>query len=145
MVYLPADVINNNATANTIADVTGLSFPVMSGQTYKFKFTVTYDAAATTTGSRWTLNGPATTHLKYVSRYSLTATSESVNYAIAYTIPAASNASSASTTMNAAVIEGTITPSANGTVIARFASEVLSSAITAKAAVSFVEYEAIGN
>ena len=47
--------------------------------------------------------------------------------------------------MNVAVIEGTITPSANGTVIARFASEVLSSAITAKAAVSFVEYEAIGN
>jgi hypothetical protein len=40
-------------------------------------------------------------------------------------------------------IEGTVTPSADGTVIARFASEVSSSAITAKGSVSFVEYECI--
>lgn len=40
---------------------------------------------------------------------------------------------------NIATIEGYISPSANGTVIARFASEVASSAITAKAG-SFVEF-----
>ena len=46
LVYLATDQINANAVANTLADVTGLSFPVVSGQPYRFKFTVCYDAAA---------------------------------------------------------------------------------------------------
>lgn len=133
LVTLSADVTNNNATANTMADVTGLSFSVTSGETYKFKFTIPYTSAATTTGSRWAVNGPASpTLLNYTSRYTLTATTETFNYATAYDIPAASNASSL-TAGNVAVIEGVIKPSANGTVIARFASEVSSSAIVAKA------------
>jgi hypothetical protein len=133
LVVLAADVTNNNAVANTIQDVTGLSFPVTAGQTYWFLFTIAYTAAATTTGSRWTINGPAApTLLNYTSDYTLTATSLTVNYATAYDIPAASNASSL-TAGNLARIEGIITPSASGTVIARFASEILSSAIVAKA------------
>jgi hypothetical protein len=39
-----------------------------------------------------------------------------------------------------AVIDGTVTPSASGSVIARFASEVASSAIVVKAGQSHVEY-----
>lgn len=133
LVVLSGDVTNNNATANTMQDVTGLSFAVTAGQTYKFKFTIPYTSAATTTGSRWSINGPASpTLLNYSSRYALTATSETVNYATAYDIPAAANATSL-TAGNVAVIEGFITPSGNGTVIARFASEVSSSAIVAKA------------
>lgn len=133
LVTLSADVTNNNATANTMADVTGLSFSVTSGETYKFKFTIPYTSAATTTGSRWAVSGPASpTLLNYTSHYTLTATTETVNYATAYDIPAASNASSL-TAGNIAIIEGIIKPSANGTVIARFASEVSSSAIVAKA------------
>jgi len=132
-VILGADVTNNNASANTIADVTGLSFAVVSGGIYWFKFTIPYTSAATTTGSRWAINGPAApTRLSYTSHYPLTATSETVNYADTYDTPAASNASSL-TTGNVAIIEGIIVPSANGTVIARFASEVSSSAIVAKA------------
>lgn len=132
-VVLGADVTNNNASANTIADVTGLSFAVVSGGQYWFRFIIPYTSAATTTGSRWAINGPvAPTRLNYTSRYPLTATTETVNYADAYDTPAASNASSL-TTGNLAVIEGIIVPSANGTVIARFASEVSSSAIVAKA------------
>lgn len=141
-VVLASDVTNNNATANTIADVTGLSFPVTAGQRYKFKFFITYSAAATTTGSRWSINGPATTLLAYRSDYSLTATSRTFNNGQnAYNLPAAANATSAVVAAaNMAVIEGMITPSASGTVIARFASSVLSSAIVAKAGQSYVEY-----
>ena len=47
--------------------------------------------------------------------------------------PAASNATSPYTTGNTAYITGFVQPSADGNVIARFASEVASSAITAKA------------
>ena len=131
-VVLASDVINANATANTIADVTGLSFAVNSGETYWFRFTILYTAAASTTGSRWAINGPTTTQLAYWSRYPLTATSETLNHAVAYDIPAAASASSL-TNGNIALIEGIIVPSASGTVIARLASEITVSAITAKA------------
>jgi len=143
-VFLPNDVINNNAVANTIADVTGLSFPVVANTTYQFKFFIVYNSAATTTGSRWSINGPAATFMNYTSNYTLTATSITNNQGLAsYNVPAASNASSL-TTNNIAIITGNIRPSANGTVIARFASEVLSSAITAVASgKSYVEYQII--
>ena len=55
------------------------------------------------------------------------------NNAAAYDLPANGNASSAATTGNIAIIDGIIKPSANGTVIIRFASKIASSAITAKA------------
>lgn len=132
-VVLSSDVVNNNAVANTIADVTGLSFSVTAGETYWFQFVIPYTAAATTTGSRWAINGPAApTMLNYTSEYTLAATTKTLNSATAYDIPAASNATSLNTG-NVATIWGIIKPSSNGTVIARFASEVISSAITAKA------------
>jgi hypothetical protein len=133
-VVLGADVTNNNATANTIADVTGMSFAVNANETYWFYFLIAYTAAATTTGSRWSINGPGSpTALRYRSEYSLTTTTRTLNDSLsAYDLRAASNASSA-TAANIACIEGFITPSAGGTVVARFASEITVSAIVAKA------------
>lgn len=131
-VVLASDITNNNAVANTLQDVTGMSFSVNNGETYWFRAVIDYTAAATTTGSRWTINGPATTRLSYRSQYSLTTTSDTFNSAVAYQQPAASSASSANTTGNVAVIEGFITPSANGTLQVQFASEVSASAIVAK-------------
>lgn len=134
LVVLAADVTNNNATANTIADITGLSFPVTAGEGYFFRAVIDYTAAATTTGARFSVSGPAApTRLAYRSNYSLTATTETVNSGLtAYDLPAACNASSANAAGNTAIVEGQIAPSANGTVVMRFASEVASSAITAK-------------
>lgn len=132
LVTLSLDVVNNNAVANTIQNVTGLSFDVVAGQTYYFEFTINYTAAATATGSRWSITGPSFTRLDYTSEYTLTATTKTVNNLGAYDLPAASNATSLAAG-NICTIWGFITPSANGTVTARFASEVLSSAITAKA------------
>lgn len=144
VVSTTADVINNNAVANTIADVTGLSFPVTAGQRYWFRFVIHYDAAATTTGSRWSINGPAITDLNYSSQYSLTTTSVTINEGLsAYDSPAASSLTSAATNSNIAIIEGFILPSASGNVIARFASEVAASAITALRG-SMVQYLPVG-
>lgn len=141
-VVITSNVINADASANTIADVTGLSFAVTSGKKYWFRFTIPYTAAATTTGSRWSINGPATpTTLNYRSLYTIDATTATTNYATAYDTPASSNASSL-TAGNLAIIEGFIVPSADGTVIARFASEVSSSAITALAG-AMVEYRRV--
>lgn len=133
VVVLQSDVTNNNASANTIADVTGLSFNVTAGSTYWFEADIAYTSAATTTGSRWSINGPASpTLLNYWSQYTLTATTITTNSATAYDIPAASNASSL-TAGNIAIVGGIIKPSSSGTVTIRFASEVSSSAIVAKA------------
>lgn len=140
---LASDVTNNNATLNTIQDVTGLSFPVVNGTRYWFRFCIAYTAAATTTGSRWTINGPAFSELRYGSEYSLTATTRTMNEGLAaYDLPAASNATSAATGANIAIIEGFVRPSADGSIIARFASEVAASAIIARTG-SFVEYLAL--
>lgn len=143
-VVLPADVINNNAVANTLADVTGLQFSVVAGQKYRFKFAIAFIAAATTTGSRWVVNGPTLTGLALWSRYTLGATSDTVNSVAAYNSPAASNLFSASSGCNA-FLEGIIEVSAAGNVVARFASEVASSSITAQGLWSYVEYEPVGN
>lgn len=135
VVALTSDITNNNATANTMQDVTGLSFAVTATQSYWFRASIQYTAAATTTGSRWAINGPASpTFLSYKSEYSLTTTTNTVNEGVAaYDSPAAASASSAATGANTAIIEGVIRPSTNGTVIMRFASEVSASAIVAKA------------
>lgn len=143
---LSADVVNNNAIANTIADVTGLSFPVVAGTSYHFKFFIVYTSASVNTGSRWSINGPATpTFLAFDVEWTLTSTSKSYSPArSSYDAPVSANANStAAPEPNIAVIEGVITPSVDGIVIARFASEVSGSAITAKQDLSYVEYVAL--
>jgi hypothetical protein len=133
LVVLGSDVTNNNATANTMADVTGLSFSVTAGEKYWFYANIQYTSAATGTGSRWSMNGPSGTW-RFSSQYSLTATSFTLNTGLsAVDTPAASNATSATTGSNNAWIEGFFECTVTGTVVVRFASEVSSSAIVAKA------------
>lgn len=121
---------------NTAADVlanTGLNALVYNANYTRFVARCIYNAAATTTGSRWTIDGPAASLIGYRSQYGLTATTETLNYCNAYDLPAASNASSPFTTGDIAIIEGFILPTADGTLRVRFASEVSGSAITMKA------------
>ena len=133
VVIQPTDVVNNNAVANTIQDVTGLSFPVVAGNRYYFKFVIDFTSAINTTGSRWAVSGPSLTRLTMVSNYTLAATTQTLNSGVAaYDTPAASNATSI-VAGNIAIMEGYIQCSASGNVIARFASEISGSAITAKA------------
>ncbi len=141
-VILGSDVVNNNAVANTIADVTGLSFAVTNWNTYWYRASIAYTANATTTWSRRAVNWPTGT-LIAMSRYALTTTTETLNYGVtAFNSPAASNATSASTSGNNAILEWIFTATANGTFIIRFASEVASAAITAKAG-SILEYQQV--
>lgn len=140
IIGISADVVNNNAVANTMADVTGLQFPVITGKSYGFEFLIPYTAAATGTGSRWSINGPANTLLNYRSTYTLTATTETTNYASAYDMPSAAGATSLAAG-NIAIIQGVVKPSADGEIVARFASEVAGSAITAKAGASVKFWE----
>jgi len=129
-----------NTATDTLADVTGLLIAVTSGVTYHFRVFCTYDSSSTAVGSRWSINGPATpTYLAYESRYSLSATSETFNNGLStYQLPVAANGTSAATTGNTAFIEGTITPSASGSLQVQFAKEGAAGSITFKNGVIFL-------
>lgn len=119
-----ADTVNS--AADTLANVAGLTYAVDAGDKYKFRAVVHYSADATTSGSRWTINGPAATAAGtgYRSNYGLTATSETVNNGLAAVqLPAAANATSPATTGNVAIVEGYYTPSTAGTFAIQFAAE----------------------
>jgi hypothetical protein len=130
---LPKNLVNANATANRLLDVMDLQFPVRENQRYWFHYTLMYRAAATGTGSRWSIFGPGSvTALRYVSEYSLTTASKVNNEGNAgYDIPVTSSASSAATGSNIATIKGFVdAPTCDGMVYPRFASEIAASAIT---------------
>jgi hypothetical protein len=142
LVRLTSNVVNNNATANTLENVTGLAFPVVSGGAYEFEFTVFYNADASTTGSRWTIDGPSTSAINYESRYNFDATGFSWAVRNAYNLPTGTSSGSG-TNGNMAFIKGVVVASASGSVQLKFASEVSGAAITALANVSYVKYRKI--
>lgn len=138
---LPANV--TNATTN-YADVTGLSFPVTATKIYWFKFMINYASAASTTGSRWSINGPAGgSVIRYRSFWTLDeSTTTAPNEGMAsYNSPALASVSSIGGNGNYAFIEGVFVAGASGNVIARFASEVSSSGITAAKDFSIVHWQ----
>lgn len=136
---MTTNFVNAHAVANTLTNIPQLSFDVVSGTTYKIRALIYFTTAATTTGSRWTIRGPSMTACGLRSEYTLTATTTTRNAMLQNTnLPAACNASSAAG-VNMAEITSIFRPSANGTVSVAFASEVLSSAVTAQAG-STLEY-----
>jgi hypothetical protein len=144
VVTITSDV-TGSTTANALVNVTGLEFSITSGKLYEFEFVCIYTSPATTTGSRWAVNASAGTaaNLSMTSEYSLSTTTTTRNALVqAFDSPAASNASSAATGNNLAVMKGVIRATADATFRARFASEVASSAIVCKAG-SFVRYRQV--
>jgi len=137
---LASSVVNNNAVANTMEDVTGLSFAVTSGNKYYFRFVIVYSVAATTTGGRFSINTPAFTQLTYRYDIPTSATARTLGNYVTADQPATSVTASGQT-LNVVTIEGFIVPSANGTVIARHASELAATAITTEGGLSFVRWQ----
>lgn len=140
VVSLAADV-GSNAVANALKN-TGLTFPIRPGLRYGFRAFATYSAALASTGSRWTIYC-ATGTPSYRSEYALTATTRTFNEGLTtYQAPAASNATSAATTGNTAIVEGVIQAGAVAdTVYFQFAGEVAGAgAITAKANLTYLEW-----
>ena len=143
IVQLPSDITNSNASPDILADVIGLQFPVTAGNIYYFRFYIYYEVDATSTGTRWTINGPTLTNVAYYNLYGTNGTASAMRWSNAYNGNSVST-STPFTTGNVALLEGTIVCSANGNVIARFSSEVASPAfVTVKASKSFVTYQRV--
>ena len=136
--FLTSDVAS---TSNSLANVSDLSFPVEAGVTYRFKFFICYTASNTNVGSRWTINGPATSILRYFSTYPSSTSANAFYQQSAYN-GASATSNSGSTGNNVAIIEGIINCSSNASeVVARFVAE--GATITAKTDVSYVEWEVL--
>lgn len=115
-------------TTTALADVTGLSFAVTANKEYEFRAVIKYSAAATTTGSAFSINGPAgTVQLHVMSGTSNVGAFDHWQNAV-NTLSA--SPSSAYTSGNIAIITGIVEPTASGTYIIRGATEVAASAIT---------------
>jgi hypothetical protein len=130
---LTAAVINEHASANTLLD-TGLRIPLKAGHRRWFKFTLPYEAAATTTGSRWVLglDGAVTvTSLTWRSQWNSNASGgEVVHNGTGFSLPTSASAGSY-LAGNLATIEGFVVGAVDGSWLkARFASEVAGSRIT---------------
>jgi len=125
-----SDVANSTTS---FADITGLTFSVTSGETYVFEALIPYTSAATTTGSKWAVNGPSSpTYVAYRTEIPTTTTSTRIEYGDSYDATSAS-AQTPGITYVIAKIEGIVKVSASGTLAMRFGSEVSTSAITVKA------------
>lgn len=134
-VVLTSDVVINTGAANLATNITGLSFAVTSGRVYVFRVSGLFTTDASTTGSRWVMNGPTVTMVSYQSEYQLTNTTKtSSGNVTAWQTPAASNLTSNATAGGANTFDiwGAFIPSANGTVIVQGAREVNTGTVTCK-------------
>lgn len=109
---------DNTALDATYGDVTGLNWYGKAGEVYKFKAVVVYDVNATTEGASFAINGPAATVKSYTVTVPSGAT-PTTSFANAYDLPATAASDSAFTTDNVAIIEGVVSPSADGTISVR--------------------------
>lgn len=117
-----------NATTS-FADITGLTYPVKSGKRYAFEAHLVHQTNATTTGSRFGVNGPATPTLLAASQISgetpgIAASNIAIGVATAYDTALSASTTGPGATNTLAIVSGLIQPSADGTFALRCASEV---------------------
>jgi hypothetical protein len=108
---LGADI--TNATSTGYEDVTGLSFAVTAGKTYKWRATLGYTNSA---NIQFAINGPAVTFNRYRFTSAATSTGNLVSNQTTYNNPN----STAAAVSGVSTADGIIKPSANGTVIVRY-------------------------
>ena len=131
---LREDVTNTVTTSNAYVSVPQLGFPVQENKKYWFRFLIVYTANATTTGSRWFLEGPSSSgYLSFQVFTSLTTTTQTLGMgANEWQYILTSNASSSSTAGNTTTIEGFAYPDTDGRISLRFATEISGGTITLK-------------
>lgn len=128
------------------ANITGMSFPVAAGFTYKYKFHIAYTSVATNTGFRVGLNYPAVTMATGLANIAAGADGTGAYFQGVLNSSGDSVMSGTSSTNSAngmySSVEGIIMPSAAGTVQLIGATEINGNNIVIKAG-SFVEYSVV--
>jgi hypothetical protein len=130
LLRVTADV-SNSSNPSLFADVTGLTISLTSGTTYSFTCDMSYTTSATTNALQLSVNGPAATELDYTV---LTATSATASHHAAQTAydTVLNPATGGGATRLPVRLQGTVTPSANGTFAVRLRPETAGSAVVVK-------------
>ncbi|MFO0447242.1 MAG: hypothetical protein ACK52I_00905 [Pseudomonadota bacterium] len=130
---------NQATTSTSVANVhTSAAFTGIASGRYTFEFAITYNAAATSTGSLFVLQGANGTYLTYTTNYQTLAADGSSTAVIGLSPAAIATASSRATTNNYAIVQGNFYSSGSGSLTLQFATEVAGSAITATAIVGWI-------
>jgi len=118
-------------TSTSLADVhSSAEWTIPSTGLFQFEFFITHNAAATSTGAFFSLNGTATySYLSCGIGYSTLSTDRG-NFQIRNFNAGVAASSSLVTSGNPVLMTGTINVTATGTLLLRFATEVAGSAIT---------------
>lgn len=128
-------IISSNVatTAIAYANVTGLQFAMTAGETYWFKFYIPVATSTATRGFRYAVNSSATA--SYLSYMRMWATGAGVSaFYISKDYDSAEAASTTSvSTGSMATMEGIITASTSGNLIARFGISIAGNTITTRA------------
>ena len=128
--YVTANSVH--ATAATFADVTGLTFPVISGRNYAFEVCMAAITNATTTGAQFGIGGVAMTYMVAAGISTLLGSptaSATITTGVVTTIDTAVMAQTTGAAVNQPhLMWGGFTPSASGTFAIRATSEVTVSA-----------------
>lgn len=141
-VVLASDV-STTAVSTALVDVTGLSFPIVAGNTYKFTAYLVHTASVANVGLKWAVNADvAVANITY-------RTLQNGGVVTAFFIHHANALNSASTNSGATqsnhinTIEGILVANNTGTAIIRFGkSQANAGTLTCKAG-SYIEYETI--
>jgi hypothetical protein len=118
-----------NAGAAVFTDITGLTFTVVSGTDYAFKFYIVFQSAATTTGWKASVNHPGGTVDHFTTYQTVVNSATGATGWLQKHNTATDDMSLLTSTITAAVnlvciIEGCYKCTANGTFAARFANEL---------------------
>lgn len=125
-------------STGAFANITGLQFPVVAGETYWFKFSIWYTSNSSTRGITLSINGPTKTYLSYMRTVH--------NGANILLLPSRDYDAVSGTTSSisgltlSAMMEGIITTSASGNVIGRAIPSVTGNAQIVRAG-SLVYYQ----
>ena len=126
LVTVAGSDVGNAATLN-YANVTGLTFAVTSGVHYKFEAILDFVTNATTSGVRFSMNGPTLTRGSWFVQIPPASGAAPyvpiTNHQVAFDTGAAT-ASVTAVSPNLAILKGFFICSASGTAAVRFASEV---------------------
>ena len=139
---LAADVTLGVSYAAVDADNFG--FYGKAGETYEFRASVAYSAAAATDGAAFSIKAPATpTSVAFISEYNTDSTTVVRTACVAIDTPDHGSASVISTTgLNQAFVYGVITPSTNGFISVSGIAENAAT-IIAKGGLSFLSWKRI--
>lgn len=110
------------STTTTFADFSALTFPLEALTKYWFRFVVPYTLSvyATTSGAKFSINGPAGATMSYMVNMTSSATAQTHVPCNTYDFAASTSTSVAAA--NQAIVEGTLTTGASaGDLVLRFA------------------------